>query len=82
MAQHKPYIHHIIAQEVSPQLFIAEARVRSRARSYGIYGRRNGTGTGFIRVLRFSLPILIEPELDISNSIIDVYNLDAVNIVK
>jgi hypothetical protein len=35
------------------------ARVLSRVNSYGIYGGRSDAGTGFLRVLRFALSILI-----------------------
>jgi hypothetical protein len=48
-----------IAQAVSRWLPIAEARVRSQVRSCGICGRQSGTEAGFLRVLRFPLPILI-----------------------
>jgi hypothetical protein len=37
----------------------AAARVRSLIKSYGICGGRSGTRAGFLRVLQFSLPILI-----------------------
>jgi hypothetical protein len=43
----------------SPCLPIAEARVRDRVRSCGICGGHSGTGAGFLRVLRFPLPIFI-----------------------
>jgi hypothetical protein len=39
----------------------AAARVRSQVRSCGISGGQSGTGAGFLRVLRFPLPILIPP---------------------
>jgi hypothetical protein len=44
-----------IAQAVSRRLPIAAARVRS----YRICDGQSGTGSGFLRVLRFSLPIRI-----------------------
>jgi hypothetical protein len=50
-----------IAQAVSRRLPTAAATVRSRVRSCGIYGERSGTGAGYLRVLRFPLPILIPP---------------------
>jgi hypothetical protein len=40
---------------------IAEARLRSEVKSYGICGGQSGIGPGFLRVLRFPLPILIPP---------------------
>jgi hypothetical protein len=49
----------------------AAARVRSQDRSSGICGGQCGTGVGFLRVLRFPLPILIPPTaLHSSSSII------------
>jgi hypothetical protein len=39
----------------------AAARVRARVWSYGICGGQNGAGAGFVRVLRFPLPIFIPP---------------------
>jgi hypothetical protein len=50
-----------IAQAVSRRLATAAARIRSQVTSYGICGGQNGTGAGFLRVLRFPLPILIPP---------------------
>jgi hypothetical protein len=50
-----------IAQAVSGWLPTAAARVRSRVWSSGICGGQSGTEAGFLRVLRFPLPILIEP---------------------
>jgi hypothetical protein len=35
--------------------------VRSQVRSCGICGGHSGTGADFLRVLRFSLPIIIPP---------------------
>jgi hypothetical protein len=50
-----------IAQAVSRWLPTAAARVRDRFWSCGIYGRQSGAGAGFLRVLRFPLPIFIAP---------------------
>jgi hypothetical protein len=36
-------------------------RLRAHVRSCGICGRQSGTEAGFLRVLRFPLPILIPP---------------------
>jgi hypothetical protein len=40
---------------------IASAQIRSQIRSYEIFGGQNGTNLGFLRVLRFPLPIHIPP---------------------
>jgi hypothetical protein len=44
--------------------------VRAQVRSRGICGGQSGTGAGFIRVFRFSLPILISLTAPHSSSII------------
>jgi hypothetical protein len=48
-----------IAQAVSRRLPTVAARVRSQIRSCGISDGERGTGAGFLRVLRFPLPIVI-----------------------
>jgi hypothetical protein len=63
-----------IAQAVSHRLPIAAARVRSQVRSRGICGGQSGTAAGFLRVLRFPLPILIPPTTPHSSSIIRGWN--------
>jgi hypothetical protein len=50
-----------IAQAVSRWFPTTAARVRSQVRSCGICGGQSGTGAGFLRVLRFPMPILIPP---------------------
>jgi hypothetical protein len=50
-----------IAQAVSRWLPTAADRVRSRAWSSGICGGQSGAGVGFLRVLRFPLPIFNRP---------------------
>jgi hypothetical protein len=52
---------HAIAQAVSRWFSTAAARVRSRVWSSGICGGQSGAGAGFLRVLRFPLPIFIPP---------------------
>jgi hypothetical protein len=50
-----------IAQAVSRWLPTAAAGVRSRVWSGEICGGQSGAGAGFLRVLRFLLPIFIPP---------------------
>jgi hypothetical protein len=50
-----------IAQAVSCRLPTSAAHVRSQVTSCGICGGQSGTEAGFLRVFRFSLPILIPP---------------------
>jgi hypothetical protein len=51
----------VIAQAVSRWISTAAARVQPRVKSCGICGGQSDTGAGFLRVLRFSLPIFIPP---------------------
>jgi hypothetical protein len=53
------FIGRAIAQPVSRWLPTEAARVRSRVWSSGICGGQSGAGAGFLRVLRFPLPIFI-----------------------
>jgi hypothetical protein len=50
-----------IAQAVGRWLPNGAARVRVRVWLCGIYGGLSGAGVGFLRVLRFPLPISIPP---------------------
>jgi hypothetical protein len=50
-----------IAQAISSPLPTAAARVRAQVRSYEICSGQNGTEEGFLRALRFPLPIFIPP---------------------
>jgi hypothetical protein len=59
-----------IAQAVSRWLSTAVARVRARVWSCGICGGQSGAGAGFLRVLRFPLPIFIPPTPPQSSSFI------------
>jgi hypothetical protein len=46
-----------VVQAVSRRFPTAEARVRARVWSFGIYGEQSGAGVVFLRVFRFPLPI-------------------------
>jgi hypothetical protein len=59
---------HAIAQAVSRRLPTAVAGVRTQVRSCGICDGQSGTGKGFLRVLRFPLPILIPLTIPHSSS--------------
>jgi hypothetical protein len=50
-----------IAQAVSRWLPTAAAQIRARVWSCGICGGQSGVGAGFLRILRFPLPIFIPP---------------------
>jgi hypothetical protein len=52
-----------MAQAVSRRPLTAEDRVHARVSSCGICGGQIVTGTGFLRVLRFSLVSIIPPWL-------------------
>jgi hypothetical protein len=57
-----------VAQAGSRWLHTAAARVRARIWASGICGGQSGAGAGFLRVLRFSLPIFIPPNSPASQS--------------
>jgi hypothetical protein len=59
-----------IAQAVNRRLPTSSAPVPAQVRSCGICGGQCGTGVGFLRVLRFPLPILIPLTAAHSSSII------------
>jgi hypothetical protein len=57
-----------IAQAVSGRLPTAAARFQAQAGWRGICGGQSCTGSGFLRVLRFPLPIIIPPTAPYSSS--------------
>jgi hypothetical protein len=57
-----------VVQAVNRWLPAEAARVRARVNSCGIYGGQSGIGVGFLRVLRFPLPIFIPPTVPQSPS--------------
>jgi hypothetical protein len=65
---------HAIAQVVSRRVLTAEAQARSQIRTCGICNGQSGSGTGFLRVFRFLLSILISPNIPHSSIIWGWYN--------
>jgi hypothetical protein len=61
---------HAVAQAVIRRLPISEAGVRAQVMSCGVCDRQSGTGVGFLLVLHFALPILIQATAPHSSSII------------
>jgi hypothetical protein len=59
-----------IAQAVSRRLPNAAARIRAQVRLCGICGGQSGTEAGFLRVLRFPLPIFVSLTTLLSSSTI------------
>jgi hypothetical protein len=57
-----------IAEAVSRWLPTAAARVQSQVLSSGICCGQSGAGAGFLRVLRFPLPIFIPPTSPLSHN--------------
>jgi hypothetical protein len=48
----------VVAQAASRRLTTGMARVGTRVKSRGICGGQSGTGEGYLRVLRFPLPLI------------------------
>jgi hypothetical protein len=63
-----------IAQADSRRLSTSAARARVQVKSCGICGGQSDTVAGFLRVLRFPLPILIPPTAPRSSLILGWYN--------
>jgi hypothetical protein len=80
---HLPKFSHTV-QSVSRRLFTAAVWVRSQVRSCEISGGQSGTEVGFLRVLRFPLPIIIPPTIPLSVIILSptLYSLDTDRVVK
>jgi hypothetical protein len=57
----------VVTQAVSRWLPTAAARVRIRKEHVGVCGGQSGIGAGFLRVLRFPLPIIILPVSPLHN---------------
>jgi hypothetical protein len=51
----------VISQAISRRVSTAAAWIRTQVTSCGIYGEQGSIEAGFLRVLRFPLPILIPP---------------------
>jgi hypothetical protein len=62
------FISHAIAQAVSCRLSTAATQIWVQVRLWGICGGQSSTMAGFLRVLRFPLPILIPPTVPHSSS--------------
>jgi hypothetical protein len=65
-----PNCGHAIAQVLTRRLPTAEAQVRAHVRTCGICDGQRDAGTGFLRVLRFPLPIFNPPTAPHSSSLI------------
>jgi hypothetical protein len=66
----KDLLGRAIAEAVSRRLPTAAARFQAQVTSCWIRGGQSGTGAGFLRVLRFPLPILISPTAPHLSSIV------------
>jgi hypothetical protein len=65
---HLSMLGRAITQVVSRRLPTAEVRARAQIKSCGICGGQSGSGAGFLRVLRFPLPVFIPPTAPYSSS--------------
>jgi hypothetical protein len=59
-----------VAQAASRRLHTAATRIRARVWPCGTCGGQSSTGVGFLRVLRFLLPIFIPPTAPHSSCIV------------